>query len=195
MNSSTPVRMQLVLTTPRLVLRPLDLGDVDMLWPDISDAEISRQMAWSAHTEKSQTLEFLRGEVARRESGKGVTWAILRDDAFCGIVSLIGVIRKHRALTFDKAELAYWMSRRVQRQGLMTEACRRVLRFAFGEFGLHKVFVGHFAANAASQALIRRLGFRYIGEQVEDFMKDGVWYDQKLYELIARDYLASVARE
>src|SRR5262249_9799747 len=142
------------LTTERLLLRPLELNDVDLLWPDISDEEISREMAWDAHTDVSQTLEFIKAEVVRRENGRGVTWAILKDDAFCGIVSLIGLLSKHSALPYDKAELGYWLSRRFQRQGIMTEACLRVLEFAFTELGLHKIHIGHFADNRPSETLI-----------------------------------------
>lgn len=178
----------LILKTERLVLRPLALDDVDLLWPDISDPDISRQMAWEAHTERSQTIDFLKNEVARREAGKGITWAVLKDGSFCGIFSLIGLVRRHRALTYNKAELAYWLSRKYQRQGIMTEAGRCVLRFAFGELNLHKLFVSHFSDNLASENLIRRLGFRYVGEQVEEFQKDGVWHNHKLYELLESEF-------
>src|SRR5258705_3472619 len=74
----------LTLKTEHLVLRPLELADVDLLWPDISDPEISAQMAWEAHTERSQTIEFLKNEDARREAGKGITWAVFKDGSFCG---------------------------------------------------------------------------------------------------------------
>lgn len=178
----------LTLKTERLVLRPLTLDDVDLLWPDISDPEISRQMAWQAHTERSQTIDFLKNEVARREAGKGITWAVVKDGSFCGIFSLIGLVLKHRALTYNKAELAYWLSRKYQRQGIMTEAGRRVLQFAFGELKLHKLFVSHFSNNLASENLIKRLGFRYVGEQLEEFQKDGVWHNHKLYELLESEF-------
>src|SRR6266852_6225284 len=98
----------LTLTTERLFLRPLALDDADLLWPDISDPEISKYMAWEAHTQRSQTIDFLKNEVERIKAGKGITWAIFKDDSFCGLFSLIGLLRTHRALTYNKAELAYW---------------------------------------------------------------------------------------
>lgn len=178
----------LTLKTQRLVLRPLGLDDVDLLWPDISDPAISRQMAWETHTERSQTIDFLKNEVARRAAGKGITWAVFNDGSFCGIFSLIGLVLRHRALTYNKAELAYWLSRKYQGQGIMTEAGRCVLQFAFGELKLHKLFVSHFSDNLASENLIRRLGFRYVGEQLDEFQKDGVWHNHKLYELLESEF-------
>jgi ribosomal-protein-alanine N-acetyltransferase len=182
----------LTLKTERLVLRPLTLADVDLIWSDISDPEIARHMAWEAHTERSQTIAFLENEIARRAAGKGITWAVFKDGSFCGIFSLIGLVLKHRALTYNKAELAYWVSRQYQRQGIMTEAGRRVVQFAFAELNLHKLFVSHFSDNAASENLIKRLGFRYVGEQLEEFQKDGVWHNHKLYELLESEFQARV---
>src|SRR5215813_4851945 len=179
-----PISQDYTLRTERLLLRPLTTDDVDLLWPNISDPEISKQMAWDAHTERSQTLDFLRNEVARREAGKGITWAVFMDGSLCGIFSLIGLVRKHRALTYNKAELAYWVGQEYQRQGIMTEAGRRVMQFAFSELKLHKLFVSHFSDNLASEKLIKRLGFRYVGEQLEEFQKNGEWHNHKLYELL-----------
>lgn len=176
------------LQTNRLQLRPVEVSDVDMLWPDVSDPEIAKLMAWNAHTDKGQTFEFLTGEVARSQSERGVTWAILRNDAFCGIMSIIGVKRSHRALTFDRAELAYWIGRKAQGQGIATEAGRAALRHGFERLNLHKMVVSHHSGNMASQALIKRLGFRFVGTQVSEFRKDGIWYDHLLYEMLDREF-------
>jgi RimJ/RimL family protein N-acetyltransferase len=40
----------------------------------------------------------------------------------------------------------------------------------------------------SSQALIKRLGFRYIGTQIAEFRKDGIWYDHWLYEMLDREF-------
>jgi RimJ/RimL family protein N-acetyltransferase len=180
----------LVLRTERLMLRPLELTDAELLWPSCSDPEIARYMAWETHTDASETVAFLRAEVARREEGRGATWGVFKDGEFCGIISLIGLVRGHRALTYDKAELAYWLGRDYQHQGIATEAALRVVEYGFDDLGLHKIVVAHFAANNASEKLIKRLGFRYVGEQIEEFQKDGVWHSQKSYEILKHEFEA-----
>lgn len=188
--SAGPLPPHLELTTERLLLRPIEAGDETLLWPDIGDPEISRLMAWGAHDTTEQTKAFVQHEIARRLSGSGVTWAIMMGQQFCGIVSLIGIQRTHRVLTYDKAELAYWIGRSHQRRGIMTEAGRAVLAFAYREVGLHKVYVSHFSVNDASRALIRRLGFRYVGTQREEFQKEGIWHDHVMYELLDHEHAA-----
>ena len=96
-------------------------------------------------------------------------------------------MRRHRALTYNKAELAYWLGTRHQGKGIATEAVGRTVRYAFEQLGLHKLFVSHFSVNDASKKLILRLGFRFVGVQREEFQKDGVWYDHVLYELLESD--------
>ena len=179
-----------VLCTERLELRPMRTGDDGLLWPDIADGEIARHMAWEPHTHPAQTTAFVAHEVARLAAGRGCTWTILQDGGFRGIVSLIGLQGTHRALTYNRAELAYWLGRAHHRQGLATEAVGRVMQFAFHEVGLHKLHVSHFATNLASRGLIRRLGFRYVGEQRQEFRKAGTWYDHQLYELLAHEFFA-----
>ena len=181
----------MILKTEHLLLRPLEIDDVELIWADITNPEISRYMAWEAHTEKSQTLNFIKAEIERRESGRGITWAIMMNGEFCGIVSLIGVIRTHRALTYNKAELAYWLSGNYRGKGIMTEAANHVLKFAFNDLELHKICVSHFSENEASEKLIKRLGFRFVGEQVEEYQKDGIWHNQKNYELIKKEFIKS----
>jgi [ribosomal protein S5]-alanine N-acetyltransferase len=182
--------IDLELTTPRLRLRPLVADDAASIWPDMSDPEISRWMAWDAHRELQQTEAFVAHEVARRETGRGVTFAVLENDGFRGIVSLIGLMRTHRALTYHRAELAYWLGRVHWGRGLATEAGTAVLRFSFGALGLHKLHVGHFGANTASRSLIERLGFRHVGIQRQEFRKDGAWHDHYLYEMLAAEFAA-----
>jgi RimJ/RimL family protein N-acetyltransferase len=181
-----------ILRTTGLLLRPMQTGDAALLWPDIADAEVARYMAWTPHSEPAQTEAFVVHEVARLQAGKGCTWTILQDGGFRGIVSLIGITATHRALTYNRAELAYWLGRAHQRQGLATEAVGRVVEFAFRDVGLHKLTVSHFGPNLASRALIRRLGFRYVGEQRQEFRKEGIWYDHHLYELLDQDYLGAI---
>lgn len=176
------------LNTERLFLRPLQADDVDLIWPYISDPEISRFMAWEAHFEKSQTIDFLNAEVARREAGRGVTWGIFMDENFCGIASLIALMWSYRSLIYNKAELAYWLGRQYWGQGIMTEAIDQIMHFGFQELKLHKICVSHFSPNSSSEKLIKRLGFRYVGEQLDEYQKNGIWYNQKNYEILDREY-------
>ena len=178
---------ELTLKTDRLVLRPITVEDVDVVYPYMNDPEISRYMSWNAHSNRDETHAVLERLEAETRSGKAYTWAIVRASEFCGIISLISILRTHRALTYDRAELAYWLGREFRGQGIMTEAASRVIDFAFNRLGLHRLTVSHVTENAASESLITRLNFTYIGEEREAFQKAGKWFHHKLYDLLATD--------
>lgn len=175
------------LRTERLTLRPIAVQDVDALWPHVADPRISRLMSWTAHQDKAETLAL----VARLEQdcadGRGMTWSIFHDDVFCGIISLINIMRRHRALTYDCAELAYWLGLDWRGQRIMSEAGRAVIEFAFTQLAMHRLEVGHFTLNQESERVIKQWKFTYIGEKRDAFMKDGVWHNAKFYDLLAAD--------
>lgn len=180
--------MNATLQTVRLILRPIQNGDEDILWPATADPEISRFMAWEAHTMHDQTAAFVKNEVERWNVQRGITWIILHKNSFCGLISLIGLLYKHRSLRYNKAELAYWLLPLMQNKGFMTEAAIAVMYFAFNELDLHKICVSHFGENEDSRRLINRLRFRYIGKQIAEFQKNGAWHDHSLYEMLAEEF-------
>jgi [ribosomal protein S5]-alanine N-acetyltransferase len=174
--------------TERLLLRPLKVDDLETIWPYVSNPEIPKFMSWDAHKDKAETQKFLERIQKDMTDGKSILWAIFLKEKFCGIISLIAILRKHRSLTYDKAELAYWLALEYQKRGIMTEAGKAVIAFAFKQLGFHRLTVSHIPENNASENLIKRWDFRYIGEEREAFMKNGKWYNHKLYELLVSDH-------
>ena len=123
------------------------------------------------------------------ELGKTITWCIFFENIFCGVFSLISIIKNHRALIYNRAELAYWISPEFQGKGIMTEAGRRIIEFAFDDLKLNKLVVGHHVNNESSKKLILRLGFSYLYTEEEVFMKNGEWITCQFYEMKLKDYL------
>ncbi len=176
----------MTMTTPRLELRPIAEHDAEAIWPYVSDPEISRYMSWDPHETIEQTRAFTTDVVRRMGEGTTIAWAVIERETgkVCGLVSLIAIMRVHRALRYDKAELAYWIGPPFQGRGYAVEACRAVLDYAFGQMGLNKITVAHDLENLASRALIARLGFREVGIEYRHFNKGGRWIDHVIYEML-----------
>ena len=178
----------LILKTDRLLLRPLEMSDADLLWPYVSNPEIPKDMSWEPHKKVAETQEFINGVLQSMGQGKSITWCIFLGDQFCGIFSLIAILRKHRSLIYDRAELAYWIGPEFSKQGIMTEAGEKVIDFAFNELQLHKLLVGHHINNKDSENLIIRLGFTYTYTEEDSFKKNDKWVTVKNYELKSKNY-------
>jgi [ribosomal protein S5]-alanine N-acetyltransferase len=179
----------LILKTERLLLRPISEDDADILWPYVSNPEISKDMSWEAHKSISDTRAFIDGTLANMKAGKTITWCIYFEEKFCGVFSLISILRTHRALTYDRAELAYWLGPEFQGKGIMTEAGKKVIEYGFSVLKLNKIVVGHHVNNKNSENLILRLGFKFLYEEQEVFKKNNEWITCKFYELRAKEYL------
>jgi [ribosomal protein S5]-alanine N-acetyltransferase len=187
--------MKYLLQTQNLVLRPINSKDAHLLWPYVSNPEISKDMSWEPHKDVKETENFISNALNSMEEGKSITWCILLNEVFCGIFSLISILRTHRSLTYNKAELAYWIGQEFQGKGIMTEAGKKVIEFAFTELKLHKLTVGHHRENGKSKNLILRLGFKYSHDEEDAFMKNGQWISCKFYELRSDEYFKTSENE
>ena len=176
------------LETQRLRLRPLAVSDADALWPIVSDPAFPKFMSWAAHADKAETVAFLEGMAQARTAGTDLAWAIERDSKAVGVVGLHGIRWQLRALRVDRAELGFWLSPAEQGHGLMTEAARAVVRFAFEDLGLHKITVGCIEDNRPSHKVIKKLGFRYTGRLEEDLWRDGKWWTHLRFELTSTEW-------
>ncbi len=102
-------------------------------------------------------------------------------DAICGVVTLSGIMLD----ALRGAYVAYYGMAGFERRGLMTEAVRAVVRFAFDELELHRVEANIQPGNAASIALARRLGFRREGFSPRYLRVGGAWRDHERWALLS----------
>jgi RimJ/RimL family protein N-acetyltransferase len=176
------------LETDRLILRPPSPDDVEGLWPHVTDPRVTQFLAWDPHPNQETTRTMLQGLIEAQKQARGFHWIVVRSEELIGIVSLIDVRWTFRCWTLNRAELAYWIAPAHQGFGYATEASRRILQFGFQDLGLHKIIVYHVTANPPSGAVAQRLGFRYVGRELEAFQKQGTWHHLEHYEILQREF-------
>lgn len=71
------------------------------------------------------------------------------------------------------AEIGYWIGRAYWGHGYAVEAVRRMVRFAFDELGLDRVWGAVLTDNARSRRVLERVGFAKLGEADYDFPARG----------------------
>ncbi|MFL9873039.1 GNAT family N-acetyltransferase [Paraburkholderia megapolitana] len=100
---------------------------------------------------------------------------------------VVGVINLNEIVAgaFQSAYLGYYGMADFSRTGLMTEALRMAIDFAFGELGLHRLAANIQPENVASIALVRRVGFRQEGFSPRYLRIDGEWRDHERWALLA----------
>ena len=99
-----------------------------------------------------------------------------------GVVGLEACVHLHRS-----CELGYWLRKDATHRGLMTEASKAALDFAFRTMGAHRVRVAAATDNHPSLSVIARLGFRFEGIARQAEWCDGRWLDHAAFSLLATD--------
>ena len=119
-----------VLETERLLLRKIELDDVDDLFEIFSDPQITDSMTWEVNQTKDDTLnKFIKVVTKRHEEAQSVDWAIVlkENDKVIGNCAFIDWSNRH-----SKAEIGYVMNKAYWGKGLATEG---VLRKNFKDWG------------------------------------------------------------
>jgi [ribosomal protein S5]-alanine N-acetyltransferase len=99
------------------------------------------------------------------------------------VMNLSQIVRKG----FQNAYLGYYGMITFARRGLMTEAVRLTVSYAFDEIGLHRLEANIQFTNLPSKALIQRVGFRKEGFSPRYLRINGVWCDHERWALLADD--------
>ena len=140
--------------TPRLTLCPLGPEYLESTHAYASDGENTKYMMFLPNETLEETRQFLEASARewRKPHPEYYEFAVLLNDAHIGGVNLY----------FDTApdigELGWVLLPEHQGRGYATEAARAIMDFARNALGIRR-FIAHCdAENAASQAVMRKLG-------------------------------------
>ena len=147
--------MSHVLTTERLVLRPVTTGDHATLlahWtaPDVREFLFDGEILSSATT--GQVIDDSERDFAA--TGYGL-WLVFERET-SGLAGTAGL----RPLEDLGIEILYSLTAQARGKGYATEAAGAVLDYALGVLGLPEVLAEIDAGNQASVAVVTRLGMR-----------------------------------
>ena len=81
------------------------------------------------------------------------------------------------------AELGYWLAEPYWGRGIMTNAVKQAVKFAFSTFDIDRVFARPFGRNVASQKVLEKNGFVLEGKFDKVLIKDGFLLDELIYAI------------
>jgi ribosomal-protein-alanine N-acetyltransferase len=86
-----------------------------------------------------------------------------------------------------KAEIGYWLAKPFWGCGIMTDAVRTYVDYAFHELGVVRLTAHTFEFNLASARVLEKNGFQLEGRLRKHLMKDGKLIDARFYGLLKED--------
>jgi len=171
------------LATERLVLRPYQEGDFDLLYRLQSDPAVVKWL-YNDVRDQAETRELLARKLANselREEGDWLSCIVVADEPI-GDVALNWRSREHRT-----GEIGFMFDPRIQGRGYATEAARAIVDWAFAA-GFHRVIGRTEARNAASARVLEKLGMRFEGQLVENEWVKDEWQSELLYAILEREW-------
>lgn len=173
--------MAILLETPRLILREWRESDIPELVPLIGTREVAETtLRIPFPYEKKHACEFIASVPKEHEVRLAIQ---VRSDG-----RLAGGIGLHPKMEHQRAEIGYWIGVPFWSKGYATEAAREVVRYGFETLNLNRIFGGLFEGNAASRAILLKLGMEYEGCARQSVVKWGKPTDVHIYAILREEY-------
>ena len=158
-----------ILTTPRLILRPWVDADAESLYRFARDPLVGPPAGWPPHTSVENSREIIRGVLSARE-----TYAmVLRHDTADSVsgeiipagtpVGSVGIMFKgcgsYPHMTNTEAEIGYWVALPLWGRGLVPEAVKAIQARCFTDLKLDGLWCGYYVGNEKSRRVQEKCGF------------------------------------
>jgi len=171
------------LKTERLLIRCLRIEDAAALLEILSDHETVRYWGRPAMSRLEEAEAYTQENLDWMAQGHCLYWGL--EEAGSG--KMIGTCALLRMdLSNRRAEVGYLLHRSYWRKGIMTEALKRVIQYAFEELRLHRLEADTDPENLSSIQLLERFGFQHEGLFRDRWYVHGKWSDSLMLGLISR---------
>ncbi len=148
----------MILTTERLILRRWEDSDAEDLYEYAKDPDVGPIAGWPAHRSIAESRDVIRNVLQGREA---YAICLKTDNRPIGTIELKLNGRTDMTESDDECELGYWLGKPFWGQGIMPEAAKEMLRHAFEDIGMTKVWIGYYDGNTKSKRVQEKCGFRY----------------------------------
>lgn len=144
--------------TERLILRRWTESDVEDLYKYAKDPDVGPIAGWPPHQNIEESLEVIRNVFNGPEC---YAICLKTDGRPIGAVELKLPGNADLAEEDGECELGYWIGKPFWGQGLMPEAVREMIRHAFEDCGMTKVWAGYYEGNTKSKRVQEKCGLKY----------------------------------
>ena len=151
---------QAVISTARLLLRPLTLADAPRIADLVGGLEVARMLSRVPHPYTlADALGWIASQASAESRARQPVFAGEREGALIGLVSY-QVADDRRA-----AEIGYWLGKPYWGNGYATEMARALIRHGVVSANLPRFTTSHFIDNLASARVIAKCGFKLTGRR------------------------------
>lgn len=169
----------------RMRLRKLEKKDATGMLEWMQDPDIQKKFRFQCKDKTlKEVLQFISSAKIIPLEGQSVHFAVVDDtDEYMGTISL-KKIDFHAA----NAEYAISLRKRAQEKGIAAEATKEILRIAFEDWNLQKVYLNVLSDNYKAIHLYEKCGFIFEGEFRRHLFLRGEYKSLKWYSMLREEY-------
>lgn len=173
----------------RLILRPFSLEDAKVVQELAGDTYIAETTLYIPHPyEDGMAEKWIETHTANFNEDRSLELAIVHKEQ----KYLIGAICIGTNSKFAHGELAYWVGKKYKNNGYCTEAAKGIIKYAFEEVNVNRVYARYLGKNPASGRVMEKLGMQYEGRLRQHVRKMGKYEDLVYYGLLKDEYHSTV---
>lgn len=162
------------LETERLLLRPLAIEDVPDMFAYTSAPESFQFLRRSFHTSEDEDRAFIQSVLEGYRQHREFVWGI----CFQRKNRLIGSCRLFDLRPDEGCcEVSYLIHPTFQGRRIASESLHRMIRYAFEELGLERVYARCATANKASEQVMRNCGMKQERILPQYMELHGIWHN------------------
>jgi RimJ/RimL family protein N-acetyltransferase len=160
----------------RFRLRAYSIDDLDMLVKYANNPKIASNLTdMFPHPYKKEDGEKFIKMASQHDPLQ--IFAIDIDGNASGAIGIHPQTDIHRR----NAELGYWLAEPFWGKGIITEAIKQMVKYAFKNFEIDRIFARPFGKNTASQRVLEKAGFELEARFKNIVIKNGVYEDELVY--------------
>lgn len=144
--------------TERLILRPWENTDAEELYLYAKDPEVGPITGWPVHISVNNSREIIEQVLSKT----GNYAVVLKETGLpVGSIGLMIGETSNIDIPDSEAEIGYWIGVPYWGRGLIPEAVRELMHYAFEELHMEKLWCGYFDGNEKSRRVQEKCGFEY----------------------------------
>ncbi|MFP5385123.1 MAG: GNAT family N-acetyltransferase [Bacteriovoracia bacterium] len=173
-----------IFQTDRLILKPVELKDAAAYEKHFVDYEVIQHLSSAVPWPypKDGVKYFLEKIILPQQGKDRWVWGIFLKENPDELIGCVDLWREPRP-----ENRGFWLGKKFWGKGIMTEAVKPIMDYAFEQLGFEKMILSNAVGNSKSRRVKEKTGCRFIGTRPAAFVRPD-YKETELWEITKEDW-------
>lgn len=173
------------LETSRLILRRFEKDDAkDMYENWAKDEEVVKFLTWKKYEDVEEANKTISSWIENYKKDDFYEYAIVLKDTNDLVGSMCAITYTEKKVAY----LGYCIGRKWWGNGIVVEACEKLIEYLFLEVGFNRIAAICDVENINSEKVMKKLGMKYEGILRQNGLSNRGIYDEVYYSILKSEY-------